>query len=79
MLAHALQLQIHLMTMPVSKERIQTDAGVARTEAPKIAVQKGDFFMRFIFSWTDDLYNAAIRDSGIHEGIRNAQVVCGHT
>ena len=49
MLAHALHWKVQLMTMPVSKERIQTDAGVTRTEAQKIAVQKGDFFMRFIF------------------------------
>ena len=77
MLAHALHWQVQLLTMPVSKERIQTDAGAARTEASKIAVQKGPF-VRAPFSWTDDLYNAASQDSGFHSDSECASRVRSH-
>ena len=43
MLADTLHKQVQLMTMPVSKERIQTDAGDARMETSKIAVRKWSF------------------------------------
>ena len=77
MLADTLHRPVQILRMPVSKERIQTESGAARTEPPKVAVAKWPFLCA-PFSWNGDLYRAGFLDSGIHSDAEYGRSVRPH-